>query len=708
MTRLTVERVFSDPPLSGSVPGAPKILPSGNWVLYLANPPDARERLDLYGYHVQSKKIERLVDASTLAREGELTTAEKAQRERLRQFTFGITTFVVYPSGDRVAFLAAGAVYTLDIGRSQPVRVTPDDARQTDLQVSGTGRYLSYVRGADLYVFDCESGTEQRITFDGSTTIENGVADFIAQEEMHRYTGHWWSPDDAQLVYTRSDTGHIPIAHRYEFQAGTLTVHDQRYPYAGGPNAEVSLRVRNLATGTECELPWADDPQDYLARVTVSNRVIAVQVQSRDQQRLALAFFERGDFSRRNALEESSHTWIDLHDNLRFQADGQQFLWTSERAGNSRLYLYGASRTPLELTRSGRVVRVVHADAASATFLGWHDDPTQMHLYRVRFDRPCEVVQLTRTQGWHDAIVASDGSWFVDRVASVDAPPSLARIVVDDDHREWIVANRLDDDHPYAPYRAHHAAPKFGTLTAADGQRLHYRMTLPHDFDAHRCYPAVIHVYGGPGVQRVVNDWPPLTLQLFAQAGFVVFELDNRGSGNRERQFQDSIYGQLGRVEVEDQLLGLEHLRAQSWIDGSRIAFFGHSYGGYMTLMCLAAAGSRARAGVSVAPVTDWSLYDTHYTERYLSTPHTNPDGYARSAVLPHLGGIAGRLLLMHGMADDNVLFDNSSLLMRELQRRRVPFELMLYPGAKHALQERDVAIHRFDTIIDFLERTLA
>jgi dipeptidyl-peptidase-4 len=273
--------------------------------------------------------------------------------------------------------------------------------------------------------------------------------------------------------------------------------------------------------------------------------------------------------------------------------------------------------------------------------------------------------------------------------------------------REWIVRNAIDADHPYAAHLAHHTAPKFGELTSVDGQRLCYRLTVPPDFEQSRRYPAIVHVYGGPGVQRVVNDWPSLTLQLLAQAGYVVFELDNRGSGNRESAFEAPIRLRLGDVEVQDQLTGLSFLEAQPWIDASRVAVFGHSYGGYMTLMCMAAAGARFRAGVSVAPVTDWTLYDTHYTERYLSTPADNPAGYAHSAVQPHLGGIRGRLLLMHGMADDNVLFDNSSLLIGELQRRRIQFELMLYPGAKHALQERDVAIHRFDTILDFLNRSM-
>jgi dipeptidyl-peptidase-4 len=215
----------------------------------------------------------------------------------------------------------------------------------------------------------------------------------------------------------------------------------------------------------------------------------------------------------------------------------------------------------------------------------------------------------------------------------------------------------------------------------------------------------IVHVYGGPGVQRAVDDWAPLWLQVFARAGFAIFELDNRGSGNREKRFEDAIHLRLGSIEVDDQLRGVEYLRTLPWVDGERIGVFGHSYGGYLALRCLATGSFKS--GVSVAPVTDWRLYDTHYTERYLGTPQDRPEAYARSSALDRLDGLRGELLLMHGMADDNVLFDHSSRLMLELQRRCVRFDLMLYPGAKHALQERHVAIHRFETILRFFERTL-
>ena len=280
-----------------------------------------------------------------------------------------------------------------------------------------------------------------------------------------------------------------------------------------------------------------------------------------------------------------------------------------------------------------------------------------------------------------------------------------ATLFVGDEVLRDVFDVRIDARHPYFPYLEAHSTPLVGALVA-HGPRLFTRVTQPTGRRDGRRYPVVVHVYGGPGAQRVRRHFAPLSLQLFAQAGFGVFELDNRGSANRDRAFEGAIHGRLGHVEVEDQLAGLLHLRKLPWVDPDRIGVFGHSYGGYMVLKCLA-NGLGFAAGAAVAPVTDWRLYDTHYTERYLGMPDDNPEGYAASGALPDAARIKAPLLLMHGMADDNVHFAHTLKLVKALQDAGTPFELMTYPGAKHALQERSVAIHRYNAILDFFRRRL-
>ncbi|MCZ6711699.1 MAG: alpha/beta fold hydrolase, partial [Gammaproteobacteria bacterium] len=465
----------------------------------------------------------------------------------------------------------------------------------------------------------------------------------------------------------------------------------------------------------------ADD--DYLARVSWAGDRVAVQTQSRNQQELRLQFFSAStgapdggapdgaaNDNLRAGLTERSDTWIDLHDNFK-HLGADRYLWTSERDGSSHLYLYSNGNARQLTAGTGRVNHILHATDERVLFSGWFDSPVEQHLYSLDIAATAPTsnpTALTTEAGWHDVVVAADGSRFIDRYTALDTPGEVRICSLVDDSLQSIATDAISRDHPYFPYLNDHCPPTLGRLPAEDGQWLHYRLTRPTSGDdGGRKHPVIVYVYGGPGVQRVRNEWAPLLLQLLAHNGYGVLELDNRGSGNRERNFQAPIFHQLGAVEVTDQVAGAEFLKTLDWVDAERIGMFGHSYGGYMTIMCLAKAPEIFKAGVAVAPVSDWTLYDTHYTERYLDTPAANADGYERSSVFPYLDGLSGKLLLMHGMADDNVLFTHSTKIYRALQARNISFQMMTYPGSKHALQERDVSIHRFSLILDFFGNQL-
>jgi dipeptidyl-peptidase-4 len=271
-------------------------------------------------------------------------------------------------------------------------------------------------------------------------------------------------------------------------------------------------------------------------------------------------------------------------------------------------------------------------------------------------------------------------------------------------------ANELDQDHPYFPYLDNHIRPEFGVIEAEDGQAMHYRLYKPADFDASKKYPVIIDVYGGPLAQRVTKSWGVRNgfwHQYMAQRGYAIFSLDNRGSGNRGTAFEFPLYHEFGDIELRDQLAGVDFLKQLGWVDAKRIGIFGWSYGGYMTLIALMKAPGVFAAGVSVAPVTDWRLYDTHYTERYLGAPAENEKGYHESNVFPYVDGLSGDLLIVHGMADDNVLFTHSTKLFQDLQEKQIPFEMMNYPGHKHSISGTNVRIHLYEAMDAFFDRTL-
>jgi dipeptidyl-peptidase-4 len=548
------------------------------------------------------------------------------------------------------------------------------------------------------------------------------MAEFIAQEEMDRNTGYWWSPDERRIALTRVDDSPVSEVERFEIQATGARIVRQRYPATGTANARVDLLVADL--GSDVRLPLDLGQGDfYLPRVEwfPDSRAVAVQRQSRDQKTLELLRFGL-DGRSRVLITEHSDSWVPLHRELTFLQKSRQFIWGSSRDGFQHLYLYANDGTlvrpltPGEFmveganTESG--IRAVDERNRRVYFTANLPSPLERQLFSVSLEKPGAPQRVTQGSGTHEITMSQDARVFVDSFSNTDTPPNVtvrnaagAQITV-------LVPNKIDSSHPYGAYADAHVATEFGSLAAPDGQALYYKILKPRDLVPGRRYPVVVDIYGGPARQRVINAWGNLFHQYLAQHGYVVFSLDNRGSGERGVKFETALLGptggRLGNIDVQDQVRGVEFLRTLPFVDGKRIGIYGWSYGGYLALMCLMQAPDAFAAGVAGAPVTDWSLYDTHYTERYLSTPQANPAGYAASNVLNHVEQLRRPLLLIHGMADDNVLFAHSTALMKKLQDLQKPFDLMTYPGGKHGvIKQSGPGLHAHATIVRFFDREL-
>lgn len=732
--KLTLDAIAGDAPLSGPSLEKPAIAPDGSRVTFLRGKADNRNRLDLWAFDVASGKTELLVDSDVILPGAEvLSDEEKARRERQRTAALsGIVEYQWAPDGRSLLFPLGGELYLYDLartGRSAVRQLTHGEGFATDPKISPKGGFVSFIRGRNLWVIDLASGAQIKLTHDGSDTIGNGVAEFVADEEMDRHTGYWWAPDDSAIAFTRIDESPVPVQKRYEVYPDRTEVVAQRYPAAGDPN--VRIRLGTIAPRAGAQPRWIDlgaDPDIYLARVDWRDpQHLTFQRHSRDQKRLELIETDLASSRQRTLVTETSATWVPLHSNLRFLGDGR-LLWSSERSGFEHLYLIDAEGKATALTGGDWPVDAVLAvdeAAGYVYFSAGKDSPLDVQVYRVplpgvRASRAVSggglsagtIERLSQPDGRHAATFAANASVYVDNWAAPDTPPQLQLFRNDG----TLIANLIDNDptdpqHPYARFRAAHRPVEFGTLPAADGKtELHYSLIRPADFDPAQRYPAVVYVYGGPAAQTVTRSWPGRAdhwfNQYLAQHGYVVFSLDNRGTPRRGAAFGGALYGRQGTVEVADQLAGLQWLKSQPWVDGERIGVHGWSNGGYMTLMLLAQASDQYACGVAGAPVTDWALYDTHYTERYMGLPAANGDGYRTARVLEHIDGLSSRLLLIHGMADDNVLFSNSTALMSALQQRAQPFELMTYPGAKHGLKGQDL-LHRLRTTEDFLARCL-
>ncbi len=492
---------------------------------------------------------------------------------------------------------------------------------------------------------------------------------------------------------------------------------EQRYPATGTPNARVQLKTLDLESGQVTDMDLGDNPDIYLARVNwlPDSQTLSYQRQSRDQKTLELLFADSSSGQARVILKETSPTWVNLTHDLHFLDDGR-FVWSSERSGYRHLYLYDHNGQLIRpLTAGDWVVnRVYGVDEKN----GWvyfdanAETPLEQHAYRASLDTktPAKPQKITTEPGQHALSFAKNMARYIDHFSSVDTPPRVSVHKADGTRLFAVEENRLDEHHPYFPYLKNDPQITFGQLSADDGQTLYYRLIRARDFDPGQKHPVLIYHYGGPHAQLVKNQWPQGTdywLKMLAQKGYVIFTLDNRGSWNRGKAFEDPIYRQLGKVEVADQAKGVAFLQQQPWVDAERIGVFGWSYGGYMALMNLMQHPELYAAGISVAPVTDWTLYDTHYTERYLGTPQDNPEGYRKSNVFAYAEHLADPLLMVHGMADDNVLFTNSTKLYKALQDLDKPFEMMNYPGSKHSIWGQKTRTHLFHTLTRFLDREL-
>ncbi len=726
---LPLERLFQAPDLSGPTLRGVKISPDGKLIAYLRARDDDKDRFDLWAFDVTASGHRQLVDSRVLAgADRALSAEEEARRERQRTSAFsGIVEYSFAPNSRLLLIPLNGDLYVYDLARKPEEavrRLTETAGYETDARFSPRSHYVSFVRDQNLCVIDLENGVERAITTEGGGLVSYGMAEFIAQEEMDRDTGYWWAPDEKRIVLARVDESGVNEVERFEIQATGATIVRQRYPSTGTPNARVDLFVAELGSERRVQLDLGPERDIYLPRVDwfPDSRGIAVQRQSRDQKKLDLLRFDARTGRGRVLLTERSEHWVPLHQELTFLEKSPRFIWASSRDGYQHLYLYENDGTLVGRITSGEfmviggngesAIRAVDEKAGRVYFTANLPSPIERQLYWAPLSGPGKSNtpphRVTTGAGWHDITMSGDARVFVDTYSNADTPTNVTLRRANGAEITALLANTLDSTHPYAPYLDAHVSAEFGTLKAADGQLLQYKLMKPRNLAPGAKLPVLIEVYGGPGVQRVMNSWGKLFHQYLVQHGYVVFALDNRGTGLRGAKFETALGLRMGGVEVQDQLRGVEYLRGLPFVDASRIGMFGWSYGGYMTLMCLMQQPDAFAAGVAGAPVTDWALYDTHYTERYLSTPELNPAGYTASNVLTYAKDLRRPLLLVHGMADDNVLFAHSTALMKTLQDLQKPFDLMTYPGGKHGLiRQNATGWHAHANIVRFFDREL-
>lgn len=628
-------------------------------------------------------------------------------------------------SGTRALFRRSGILGVLDLPTGTFLKVPGKAEALRAATLSPDGTKVAYVRGNDLFVWDLEEGAETRITRDGSDQVLNGLFSWVYWEELynHEEAAYWWSPDSRSLAFLRTDESRVPTHSFTDFQPFEPKVHLQRYPKAGQTNPEVRL---GLATVAGEGLRWMSlEPTayEYLVRVTwlPASDAVAVQTLNRAQTELTLHRVEGATGKTTRLLQETDPAWLHFYDPI-FLKDTRQFLWVSDRSGYAHIYRYsleGALLNPVtqgnwslwpwgEYSGGHSGLTAVDEKGGWVYFTARASSPFERQLYRSRLEGG-GMMRLSTEPGTHLPAFSPDRQYYLDVASSASMPPALALRRVDGAQALDLALPRLDLLQPFSMQY-----PSFFNMTAADGIGLPARISRPRDFDPARKYPVIFYIYGGPGAPSTLDAWDSngwsqsiFYDQLLLDQGYVVVSVDNRSSAGLSKTWEKTIQGEIyGDVELNDLKAALTWLKAQPWVDSKRLGIWGWSGGGTGTLVAMTRT-TDFKAGISVAPVTDFRHYDTKWTELVMRTPAENPAGYEKTSLVKRAKDLHGRLLLVHGTYDDNVHPQNSQAFMNALIESGKLFDCMIYPMRKHDIADRAARMHLYRTMLEFWKRNL-
>ena len=731
--RLTLDNLFAGPEFFGTA------FEGGRWadagaVLRSLDTDTEAGTTSLVELNLTTNQRRTLIDGARLVRpdgEGLLAVEDYA-------YSADGTKALLFTDSERVWRLnTKGLYYVVDLASG---RVTPVADRSKGLQMfakfSPDGRQVAFVRDRNLFVTDLASGQERALTTNGAAgTIINGTFDWVYEEEFGLRDGFQWSPDGQRIAFYQLDESATRDFQITNFQTLYPEYQAFRYPKAGEANAEIHVGVIDVATGETRFLDtdtWGSGgaEHEYIAGMGWTPALadggsdVWMLRLNRNQNHVDLMYADPAGTAARTVLSEENDSYIEVETGfsdvatgtITYLRDGQHFVWRSDRDGYGHLYLYTNDGTFVrQITQGAWDVTNFHGvdeRAGVAYVTTTAENSRERHLYRVPLTGGTPV-KLTQGAGWHDVDVSRDFAYFTDTYSTQTMPPVTSlvrttgeRVSVLDDNAALI--ERL------AAYDL--PTPEFMTVPAADGTPLEAYLIRPSNFDPTHHYPLLIHTYGGPGSQEVVDRWggtERLWHHYLAETyGVLVAGVDNRGTGGRGKAFKTLTQNRLGILEAEDQTAAARWFGQQAYVDSTRLGIWGWSYGGYLSLLSMTYGDGPEvfHAGIAVAPVTNWRNYDTIYTERYLSTPQLNPTGYDAGSPTTYAANLRDdqQLLIVHGDADDNVHVQNTMAMVDALQAANKPFEMMLYPGRNHGIYGGRTRLHLYTMLTRHIARTLA
>ncbi len=601
--------------------------------------------------------------------------------------------------------------FLFDVENRVMTQLADGNSHLRNVKLSPDGRWLGYVRDHNIYLHNLKTGDQKTLTSDGTADILNGEFDWVYEEEFGLADAWRWSPDGKKIAFWQIDQTRVKEFHLLDELPLYNTVFKLKYPKAGEQNALVKIGIFDLESG---ETTWVDlgaETDIYVPRIfwTNSSSKLAVLRMNRLQNHLELLLADSETGATRKILEDKNDTWVDVRQDILFLKTRDQIVWPSERSGFKHAYLYDYDGNLINPITNGdwEVSTLAGVDeAANWLYLyGKKDSAIEQNVYRVKLDGS-GFERVSQRAGWHTGNFAPDFKHVVGFFSDVSTPTQAMLRRTDGKLVRWLEKNEI-------PALKEYDLPEieFLSFETTDGVDLNAYMIKPIDFDANQRYPVLVYGYGGPGSQMVTNRWGrrnrALWHKLLTEKGYIVFCVDNRGTGGRGKAFKDLAYGDLGKWVVNDQIEGAKYLGSLPYVDKDRLGIWGWSGGGYLTLMLMTRGADYFKTGVSVAPVSNFHLYDTIWTERYMGLPQDNADGYKTASVLEYVDGLKGNLLIVHGTGDDNVHIQNTMKVINKMQHRAIQFDMMFYPNRNHRISGGKTQLHLFTYITNYLLKNL-
>ncbi len=673
-------------------PTAITVTPDGREVLFLRSGPRSFVR-DLYSFDVATGEENKILTSEKIL-EGaveELSIQERARRERMRMTARGIATYRLSQDGKQILVPLSGRLFVVDRQTQKVKELESEAGFPIDPKFSPDGKHISCVRDGEVYVIDLASGVERKLTTGAGGTITNGLSEFVAQEEMGRFSGYWWSPDSRFIAYQQTDVAQVETFYIADAAHPSRSPHTWPYPRPGKNNAQVKLAVMPIDGGDSVWVRWDAEAYPYLASVRWSPKApLTILVQNRKQTEELLLAIDSNSGESNTLLVEKDDAWINLDQSMPYwMPDGQRFLWTTERGGAWQLELRGRSGQLIKILTSleFNFKRFLHYNQTQEQlYLSGTDDPIQSHVYRMSLnDTESLPTRLSKADGLHGASFAKDNHCEV---------YVHSESLTDGSHRQTV---RTLDGRKLGELKSVAEAPPFTPhvefVTVDHKQKFRAAIIRPRNFHKGRKYPVIVYVYGGPHAQTVqANPNNYLLQQWLADHGFIIVTMDARGTPSRGRAWERVIKNNVIDIPLNDQVEGLQSLgKKYAELDMSRVGIYGWSFGGYFSAMAVMQRPDIYKAGVSGAPVCDWLDYDTHYTERYMGLPDENEFGYEASSVLSHTSKLSRPLLIIHGTADDNVYFMHSLKMSNELFRAGKTHDFLPLSDFTHMVADPNV-----------------